>query len=277
MLEGITDETRVTPESMCYDGMCSLNVGDMWELFEHLAWYRLHCQRPIEHSACPSPPPYDLHVQSPCVDQFRDLSHHHSFYPRDVCSYCQSLDHDVNCCPYYDIFDECYAKLDTMIGAMNDQHKHFVIKIRECGLLHGTEPNLSFPSLEVSLCDDCESSLPLESSFVDDTPSTNLEEVFEPPLTSSSVVAPSSPSTPIGTTVSALTLLASPLPLAKCTRLAMGESFRDDVSVLKDDLLTWSKEPTLLESHLEEAPFEELCDDHERVGASPSFEYMGFP
>jgi len=57
----------------------------------------------------------------------------------------------------------------------------------------------------------------------------------------------------------------------------MGEPFRNDVSVMEDDLLTWSKEPTLLESHLEEAPFEELCDDHMRVGAAPSFEHMNLP
>ena len=88
-------------------------------------------------------------------------------------------------------------------------------------------------------------------------------------MTSSSFVAPSFPSTPIGTTVSVLTLLASPLPLAQCTGLETDESFRDDVSILEDDLLTWSKEPTLLESRLQQ-----LCDDHVRVGVAPSFKHM---
>jgi len=105
---------------MCYGGLCSLSVNDMWELFEHLDWYQWHCERPSEHSVYPSPPPYDLQAQSPCVDQFRDLGHHHSFYPCYMCSYCQSLDHDVNCCPYCDISDEHYAKLDTIIEAMNE-------------------------------------------------------------------------------------------------------------------------------------------------------------
>jgi len=37
VLEGITCETRATLESMCYGGLCSLNVDDMWNLFEYLA------------------------------------------------------------------------------------------------------------------------------------------------------------------------------------------------------------------------------------------------
>ena len=31
-----------------------------------------------------------------------------------------SFDHDVNSCPYYDIFDQSYAKLDAMIETMNE-------------------------------------------------------------------------------------------------------------------------------------------------------------
>ena len=232
MLEGITHETQATLESTCCGDMCFLNVHDMWQLFKHLAGYQWHCEKPREHSVCPSPPPYDLHALCPCVDQFRDIGHHHSFYPHYVRSYCQSPDHDVNCCPYYDILYECYAKLDTMIEAISDQHKHFVSEIRECGLLYGTDPNLLFPRLKVSLCDDCEPSLPLESSFVDDTPSINLQEAFDPPFTSLSFVAPSSPSTPIGTIVSALPLFASPLPLTQCTRLDMSEPFKDAVNIL---------------------------------------------
>ena len=38
VLEGITPETRAIPESMCYSGLHSLVVDDMWDLFESLAW-----------------------------------------------------------------------------------------------------------------------------------------------------------------------------------------------------------------------------------------------
>ena len=41
--------------------------------------------------------------------------------------------------------------------------------------------------------------------------------------------------------VSDSTLLASPLPLAQCTGLEMGEISEGDVTVLEDDLLDQSK------------------------------------
>ena len=104
-----------------------------------------------------------------------------------------------------------------MIGIMNEQHEPFVSRMRECDLVHETDLSLPFPRLEASPYDVCESSFPLELNLVDDTPSTDVEEAFDPPLTSSSLVAPSFPSTAIGTTVSALTLLVSPLPLTQCT------------------------------------------------------------
>jgi len=53
---------------MCYGGLCSLNVDDMWDLFESLASYQWQYECASESFACPSPPPYDLHAQSPCVD-----------------------------------------------------------------------------------------------------------------------------------------------------------------------------------------------------------------
>jgi len=40
VLEGIPRETRATLESMCYGGLCSLNVDDLWDLFESLASYQ---------------------------------------------------------------------------------------------------------------------------------------------------------------------------------------------------------------------------------------------
>jgi len=73
----------------------------------------------------PPSPPYDLHAQCPCVDQFRDICDHHSSYPHDVCSYCQSLVHDVNPYPYYDVSNEAYAKLNAIIETMNERHTHF--------------------------------------------------------------------------------------------------------------------------------------------------------
>ena len=98
VLKEITHETGATLESMCYGGLCSLNVDDMWDLFESLAWYQWHHQIASESAECLSPTSYDFHAYSPLV-----------------CSHCHSLDHDVNSRPHSDIFDECYAKLNTMI------------------------------------------------------------------------------------------------------------------------------------------------------------------
>ena len=55
--------------------------------------------------------------------------------------------------------------------------------------------------------------------------------------------------------------------------LEMSEPYRGDVTVLEDDFPTWSKEPILVEPQLEEAPFEDLCDDSLVVGAIPSIDY----
>jgi len=68
--------------------------------------------------------------------------------------------------------------------------------MKEIGLFYETDPRLPSPKLEPSLFDDYESSLPLESNFVDNAPLTNLEEVFDAPLTSFSFVALSSSNTP---------------------------------------------------------------------------------
>ena len=110
--------------------------------------------------------------------------------------------------------------------------------MREFGLLHETNPNLPIPRLESSLHNDYESSLFLEFNVVDDEPMTNLEEVLGPPLTSLSLVAPSLPSTPVATSVSDSTFLASPVPLAQCLGLEMGEIFSASVRVFEDPSLT---------------------------------------
>jgi len=66
---------------------------------------------------------------------------------------------------------------------MNERHEHFVSEMTEFGLLHETNPSPPIPRLESSLYDDYASSLPLESNVVDDVALTDLEEVFDPPLT----------------------------------------------------------------------------------------------
>ena len=66
---------------MCCGDMCNLSVDDMWDLFGSLASYQWHYGCASESFVCPSQPPYDLHVQSPCIDQARDVFDHHSSYP----------------------------------------------------------------------------------------------------------------------------------------------------------------------------------------------------
>ena len=111
----------------------------------------------------PSPPPYDFHAQSPCADQIRDGCDHCSSSPPDVCSYCQSFDHDVNSCPSYVEFNDSCASLNVLLETIKEQD-HFVSEIREFSLLHETDPSLPIPRLESSLYDDYESSFPLESN-----------------------------------------------------------------------------------------------------------------
>jgi len=47
---------------MCYGGLCSLDVDDMWDLFESLALYEQQYEYASESFAYPSPPSYDLHA-----------------------------------------------------------------------------------------------------------------------------------------------------------------------------------------------------------------------
>ena len=87
---------------------------------------------------------------------------------------------------------------------MNEQHECFVGKMRECGLLHATDPSPSSSRLEVSIYNDYESSLPLEPTFMIDSPLSDPEEVIDPPLTSLPFVTSSLSSTPRDTTESVL-------------------------------------------------------------------------
>ena len=126
----------------------------------------------------------------------------------------------------FNVSDESYTRLNAIIETRNERHEHFVSEMREFVSLHEIDPSLPIPKLECSLYDDYESSLPLESSVVDDASLTDLEEVFDPPLTYSPLVAPSFSRTPASTSISDLTLFAPPLPLALRTGLEMGEAFR---------------------------------------------------
>jgi len=119
--------------------------------------------------------------------------------------------------------------------------------MRECGLLYEPNPNLSFPTLEVSLYEDYESSFSPNHNFMVHTPLTGLEKFIGLPLISLLLVPPSLCSTPRDTTGDDLTLLASPLPLAQCTGLKTGKSSKGDAIFVKHYLLVWSNEPTLIE------------------------------
>ena len=98
----------------------------------------------------------------------------------------------MNFCPYYDVSNESYARLNAMIETMNDQHEHFIGEMREFSLLLEINPNLPLPRRKASLYDHFESFLPRESNFADDAPSTDPEEVIDPLLTSLPFVALSS-------------------------------------------------------------------------------------
>jgi len=127
----------------------------------------------------------------------------------------------VNSYPYYKISNECHARLNGLIETMNEQHRCFISGIRECDLLHDTNTSVPSLRLKISLYDDYESSLPLQSNFVMNTPSTSLEEEIDPPLTHLLLITSPSPITPKDTTIRVLTLLPSALPLVLCIGLEM--------------------------------------------------------
>ena len=105
--------------------------------------------------------------------------------------------------------------------------------------MHETDRSLPIPRLESSLYDDYESFL--LPDVVDDTSLTDLEEVFNPPLTSLPLVTSSFSSIPVATNFDDSTLLASPPPFSSVHEVKMGETSRGDVSVLEDALLLRSK------------------------------------
>jgi len=62
VFKGITYKTRAIVEFRYYGGMCYLNVNDMWDLFESLAWYQWQCNSACKSFVCSSPLPYVLHA-----------------------------------------------------------------------------------------------------------------------------------------------------------------------------------------------------------------------
>jgi len=61
VLKRIMLKVRSILHSVCYGGLCSLNV-DMWDLFESLAWYQWQCNSACKSFVCSSPLPYVLHA-----------------------------------------------------------------------------------------------------------------------------------------------------------------------------------------------------------------------
>jgi len=113
----------------------------------------------------------------------------------------------------------------------------------------------------LNLHDNCKFSLALDLNVLKDAPLTDLEEMFDPPLTLSPIVSPSFLNTPTDTSVNDLPLLTSLLPSAQFMSLEMGEFCRRGASVLEDDSLDRFKEFILVVSYVEEAPFEQFCGD----------------
>jgi len=171
-----------------------------------------------------------------------------------VCSYCQSVDHDINSCPYYEISNDCHARLNGLIKTMKERHGCFVSGIREFDLLYDAIPSVPTLKLEVILYDDYESFHPLQSNFVLNTPSTALEEEIDPPLTHLLLLV--LPTTPQDTAICVLTLLASTLPLALCTGLEISKPFRSGTDFVEDDSVVRAKQLTSIEPFVEEDPFE---------------------
>jgi len=88
---------------------------------------------------------------------------------------------------------------------MNKQQVEFANKMREYDMSHETDLRLSSLRLDFYLCDDGVSFPPLESG---------LEVVLDPPMTTSSLIIPSSPSTFRDNTMLIMTFPDPPFSLA---------------------------------------------------------------
>jgi len=89
---------------------------------------------------------------------------------------------------------------------MNEQQIEFANKMREYDLSPETDLRFSSPQFDVNLCDDATSFPPLRSGLV---------KVLDPPLTTSPIVAPSSPSPFRNNTAFIMTSFDTPSPLAQ--------------------------------------------------------------
>jgi len=138
-------------------------------LFKSSTWHQWKFEKASESFTCPSPDPYDLHTQYPCVDQLRESYHHHLHHVNVVCSNCQSFNHYMNSCPYDVITDEGLDGLNKMIEIMNEQNARFEDFLWEYHLVNETSLSLPFLSPKVSLYDDDESFYLLEFDFIVDT------------------------------------------------------------------------------------------------------------
>ena len=195
-------------------GLCDLSLDVMWNFFEYLAWQQWQSENASESFVCPSSDPYDLHLQSPCVDHFRYSYHPHFSYSDVARSNYQSSDPDVNSCPFYMFSDDGFVRLNHMIEAMNEQNAKLENFIWEQHLSLEIDPSLPSSRPKVSLCDDDESSFSSKLDFAMDTPLPDLEKVTNTPLTPLLHIAPSSLSTHRDTAEGILNLPISPFPLA---------------------------------------------------------------
>ena len=201
--EGVNCETRALFEHWDF---YARNVEEAWDFLDWLARDTYEFETSCSDSCTP---PH-------CIPD----------YAPPVCEICHCSDHASNSCPYY-ISNESFARLSNMIETMNKQQvefAEFVNAQREYDLSPETDLSSSAPRLDVNLCDDGASFPPLESG---------LEDVLDPPLTTSPLVAPSLPSTLKDNT---MTYLDPPFPLAQSTEFEVGEIFCVDASIDGDDL-----------------------------------------
>jgi len=158
----VNHETRALLEQWNF---CAKSVDEACDFLDWLAWDMYEFE-----TSCS-----DSYIPSPCIPT----------YAPPMCEICHCSDHGSTFCPYY-ISDEGFARFSSMKETMNKQQVEFANKMREYDLLHETDLRFSSPKLDVCLCVDGASFSPLESG---------LEAVLDPPLTTASLVAPSSPST----------------------------------------------------------------------------------
>ena len=137
--EGVTCETRALLEHWDF---CARNVDEAWELLEWLA------RDTYEFETCQ----FTSSTPSPCVPNYTPLA----------CEICHCSDHDSVSCPYH-ISADGFARISSMIEAMNEQQVKLANRMREYDLSHKTNLRVNFSELDFKLCDDGGSSVALES------------------------------------------------------------------------------------------------------------------